>query len=333
MKKVLLIGPDCFGYNKSIASAFDPEFYKVLTIDYAEQYGQINLLNKISYFISRERLKATSRLLQDLNKYILNTYHEVNPEIVLIIKGNVLAEETISEMQGSKKILWMLDGISFYPQSLKLAELMDTVFLFEKTDSEIVRKINKNCYYLPIGFDSDIYKKLPLKKDIDLLFIGTLYPSRIRLLQKIKKEFPGLKMKVYCERFRFYKTPSRYLRSLFDKVFINKFVTPHKANILYNRSRICLNMHHEQSIYGINPRFFEIIGSDGYQLVDHKPFFQDYYPEYQSNTYCSEEELIMKIGWYLKNGERTDSKIHEEVRNYHTYRNRIEFILEKIQSA
>lgn len=335
--KVLLIGPKCFNYNQSIASAFNSDKFEVKIIDYAEQFGQINLINKISYFISSNRIATTSKLLSKLNEYILITYKQYCPDIVLIIKGDVINEETVVKMSRSKNILWMMDGIFYNPQSIKLTDKVNAVFLFEKTDIEKVKVYNKNSFYLPSAYDDQIFKKLRLEKDIDLLFIGTLHESRIKLLEKIRKKFPQLIIKVYCERFRFYKTPLKYLKSLTDTFYINRFVTPSEANILYNRSKICLNIHHEQSVYGINPRFFEILGASALQFVDHKPFIDDYFSDYNIRTYNNDEELFQMISSQFSNNlqrsetmQEKDQKLYDTVSKYHTYKNRIEYILEKI---
>jgi len=329
--KVLLIGPKCFNYNQSIASSFDSVKFDVLVIDYAEQYGRINLINQILYFFSKDRIAATEKLLVRLNKFILSTYYNYHPDIVLVIKGDTIKEKTVAKMKDSKNILWMLDGIFYNPQSIKLADKMDAVFLFEKTDVEKVKLYNKNAYYLPSAFDDQIFKKLHLKKDIDILFIGTLHESRIKLLEKLHDEFPKLVMKVFCERYRFYKTPIKYIKSLTDKVFINKFVTPVEANKLYNRAKICLNMHHEQSAYGINPRFFEILGANALQFVDQKPFIEEFFPDFDIPTYKTEEELFKMIRLHFNaNREEENKKLYETVSKYHTYKNRIDYLLEKV---
>lgn len=330
-RKVLLIGPAYFNYNRSIASAFDPDKFELRIIDYTEEFGQITFSNKIAYFFSRKRNTTTQKLLEKLNEYIIATYNHFRPDIVLVIKGDVICEKTVLEMNKSKNILWMLDGISSKPLSLKMAEKMDAVFLFEKTEVEEVKKINANTFYLPPAFDDQIFKKLQLKKDIDLLFIGILYDSRIKLLEKIHVKFPQLKMKVYCKRYWFYKTPFKYLKSLKDNVFINRFVTPAEANVLYNRTNICLNMHHKQSIYGINPRFFEILGSNSLQFVDRKPFIEEYFPDYNIYTYTTEEDLFDMIGQKFYNDIPWDDQtFYSTINKHHTYRNRVDYILERI---
>ena len=330
-RKVLLIGPAYFNYNQSIASAFDPEKFELKIVDYTEEFGQINFSNIIAYFFSGKRNITTQRLLKKLNEYILTIYNHFRPDIVLVIKGDIISEKTVLEINRSKNILWMLDGISSKPLSLKMAEKMDAVFLFEKTEVEEVKKINANTFYLPPAFDDQIFKKLQLKKDIDLLFIGILYESRIKLLEKSHLKFPQLKMKVYCKRYWFYKTPLKYLKSLKDNVFINRFVTPAEANVLYNRSNICLNMHHEQSVYGINPRFFEILGSNSIQFVDRKPFIEEYFPDFNIYSYTTEEELFDMIDQKINNNlPQEDQALYSTINKHHTYRNRVDYILERI---
>ncbi len=330
MKKVLVIGPSYFSYNQSIASAFDTEKFEVKVIDYSEQFGLITTYNKIVYTLSGNKNKTKEKLRRKLNRHIVETYQQYGPEIVLFIKGEVIFEETVSVMKESKNVLWVLDSIFNLPVSMKLAEKMNAVFLFEKTEVDGIRKINENTFFLPSAFDDRIFRKLTLQKDIDLLFIGTLYDSRVKLFEKLHQEFPDLKLKIFCKRFLFYKSPVKYLNSLKSEIFINRFVTPEKANILYNRSRICLNMHHGQSVYGVNPRFFEILGAGGYQLVDKKPYIEENFSD-QVETYHSEEELYKKISSFFKGKKIVrDQAIYDKVRASHTYKKRVEFILERI---
>jgi spore maturation protein CgeB len=329
--KVLIIGPNFLNYNRSIATAFNSDQFEFKIINYAEQYGKICLLNKIRYFVSNRRQKTTARLLSELNNHIFKVYKHYEPEIVLIIKGDTIEPEIVEKMIGSKKILWMMDGIFYNPQSIHLVDKMNAVFLFEKSDVTKVKQINPNTYYLPSAFDDKIFNDLHLKKTIDILFIGTLYPERISFLNRIRHQFPNLKMKVYCERYRFYKNPITWWNSIFDKVFINRFVQHKEANILYNKSKVCLNMHHEQSVYGINPRFFEVIGSNALLFTDHKPFLDDFFSDNKIHVFQSEENLLRLIEEHFNGVQKqTDQKLYTKIRDEHTYRKRVDFILGKI---
>jgi len=90
-------------------------------------------------------------------------------------------------------------------------------------------------------------------------------------------------------------------------------------------------MHHTQSVYGINPRFFEIMGANALQFVDHKPFIDEYFANYQIRTYKSEAGLLEMISQqFIKNEQQDDQVLYNIVSKNHTYRNRIEFILDKI---
>ena len=328
-KKVMLIGPENFGYNQSIASAFDTEIFQVQVIDYAEQFGRICMANKCRYFVASNRTETTKTLLNELNNYLIKAFNRFKPDLVVVIKGDTIDAKTLQAMSRAKRILWMMDSIFYNPQSINLVNHVEAIFLFEKSDVDKVLPLNPNSHYLPSAVDEKIYHRLHLPKDIDLLFIGTLYPERIELLRKIRKTFPQLKIKVFCERYRFYKHPVKFIKSLFDSTYINRFVTPKEANRLYNRAKICLNMHHRQSIYGINPRFFEILGSGATLITDYRPFMADYFEGAKIGIYHSEAELISAIEKALSMSN-FDENLYNEIRSQHTYRNRVEFILQSI---
>ena len=89
-KKVLLIGPENFGYNQSIASAFDADRFQVRVIDYAEQFGRICFANKCRYFLASNRAETTKTLLNELNNYLIRAFNRFKPDMVIVIKGDTI---------------------------------------------------------------------------------------------------------------------------------------------------------------------------------------------------------------------------------------------------
>jgi spore maturation protein CgeB len=90
-------------------------------------------------------------------------------------------------------------------------------------------------------------------------------------------------------------------------------------------------MHHEQSVYGINPLFFEILGSNSLHFVDRKPFIEEYFPDYNIYTYTTEEDLFDMIGQkFINDIPWEDQTLYSTINKHHTYRNRVDYILERI---
>lgn len=90
------------------------------------------------------------------------------------------------------------------------------------------------------SFDPNIYKKIETKeKDIDVLFVGSLTTRRKVILDELNKKFN-------------IKIASAYAS---------------EANVLYNRSRIVLNIHSEEFL-DTETRIFEVLGSGAFLITE-----------------------------------------------------------------
>jgi len=331
-KRVLIIGPDFFGYNESISRAFESLGFITQIIDFGEMYTPISLQNKILYNISINRNLFMSNNQIKLNKKILKKYDKFQPDIVFVIKGNKIFEKTLKKMENTIKILWMMDSIYVYPESYTKLKYFDYLFMFEKTDVTKLAEEGITAYFLPLALDESNYYPIENHiKDIDISFIGNIFPKRMEILQRLIQEFPNKNLKFYGR----YIYPSRnILQFLFRKqrqYFSNNNVKPSEANNIYNRSRICVNIHHDQSKYGVNQRFFEILGAKTLQVVDNNPFITEHFTEDEIVTYSTVDELISYCRVFLDNSpvniiENGYRKILEQ----HTFTKRIKSVLEVI---
>jgi spore maturation protein CgeB len=69
-----------------------------------------------------------------------------------------------------------------------------------------------------------------------------------------------------------------------------------QINDIYNRSRVCLNIHHVQSKKAVNPRTFEVLGSGGFLVTDRKLDEIEGFEEGEGYTFYSDDaDLIDKL--------------------------------------
>jgi len=332
VKKVLVIGPDFFRYNESVGRAFSNLGFMVETISFGEIYTPINIKNKILYNLAVNKQKFIHKNQVALNNQILNKYNIFNPDLVFIIKGNKVFDKTLKAMKKSIKVLWMMDSIYVYPESYSKLKYFNHLFMFEKTDVDRLAEEGIKAYFLPLALDEATY--YPFEKflqDIDISFIGNIFPKRMEILQKLIEEFPDKNLKFYGR----YIYPSKNLfQFMFRKqrqYFSNRNVSPDEANQIYNRSKICINIHHNQSKFGVNQRFFEILGANTLQIVDNNPFILEYFTDNEIVTYSTVEELIELCKRYLDEPPiKAIQKGHEKILKEHTFTKRIESILEVI---
>lgn len=331
MKKIFIVGPNFFGYNESVSNAFKDKGYDVKVFNHYDGYEGIKnkiLCSKLSKF---NITKFKEEYDNKLNEQILEIYNEFNPEIVMIIKGFQILPDTLEKMSKSKRILWMMDSVYRYPNVLKNIHLYDYRFMFENQDVEKLKKIGIDSYFLPLAADKKKYFPKHIEnKDIDILFIGSLYESRKQMFERLMIDFKDINICVYG-KYTDIKNPTSYIKYLnknIRKVFKNCYVNSNEVNNLYSKSKICINLHHEQSKDGCNPRFYEILASRAFQIVDYNEYIIRNYGN-KVLHFTDYEDLKKKIYMYLNNEQERNRLIqgYSEIMENNYFENRIELIL------
>lgn len=332
-KKVLIIGPDFWGYNESIKRAFQKLGYITDIISPKKIYSN-SLLKRA---INRYKLLFNPEYYENLlkvNQFILKKYNIFKPDITMVIKGSMLTEDTIKKMKDSKIILWVMDSIFQVKRAYENINLYDYRFMFEKTDIERLKREGIDSFFLPLALDESVYFPIKnQKKDIDLLFVGNLNSKRQFILEKLIKDFPKFIIQIYGGYVGLIplKRHYKYYFKGYRKYFKNRTVKPSEANKLYSRTKIALNIHHEQSKYGCNQRFFEILGTKTFQLVDNNKFIDERFSD-KVITYENYNDLKNKILKYLSDESSRSiiaEKGYQEVIKNHTFTQRIKHILNK----
>lgn len=139
-------------------------------------------------------------------------------------------------------------------------------------------------------------------------------------------------LEMLSERYKMYlytikKTP-------FLPKIINRGIAGSKKEsaFIFRYSKINLNMTLRSIRSGIPLRAFEIIGSGGFLLTNYQEDYLDCFePGIDYVYYESYEDLLEKVEYYLSHeSERAQiaKNGYEKVKKYHTYKNRVETMLE-----
>lgn len=304
--KVLIIGPDFYSYNKSISDAFIKFGYQTLVFTYDEKpitSIEKSIRNKIAYRFSSKKILENH--YKTINFNVLKNYYSYNADIVFVVKGDILYNETVEKMKTSKTILWMMDSVLKIPKILQSIQSYDYRIVFEKKDVDYLQKIGINSNFVPLAFDEEIYFPNSIQiKDIDIFFVGNLYPERRKTLQNVVKSFNKYNIKIFGKYLRLNAigTYFNYYVLNYKKYFTNQNISSTKVNEFYNRSKIILNIHHKQSQDGCNPRVFEILGSRGFQIVDNNNYIsKEFNLGEDLVVYYDEKDLIKKIHYFIHN--------------------------------
>ncbi len=333
-KKVLIVGPNFYGYNDSVARAFNKLGFatKVLYFLDADVEG---FKEKVLLHLTADKEKLFLKKRIKYNTYFKKEYDDYQPDILFLIKGAILTPETVAEARKkSLVILWMMDSIYLNPTSYILRNVVDHIFLFEQTEIPKLAAEGITAHFLPLALDESVYFPIEGTKDIDLLFVGALYPNRVKLLNKIIERFPEKNIKIYGNLFSPWRKPLKFLFRKNKHIYINKNVQPSELNKLYSRSKVCLNIHHSQSVDGVNQRFFEILGAGALQVCDYKTFIGDNFSEGDLGWYKNEEELMEKLKECFVNAEPLKEKAlngFAKTLQLHTFKERVRFILNSIK--
>lgn len=332
MKKVLIIGPEYFSINESIANAFSEFGFKTKIFNFSESYP-VNYKTKITHgFLSKLGLNYFINKYNDkINKEILEIYKIYNPDIVLIVKGHKIYKDTLMEMQNANLVLWMMDSVKRVNSIMSTIKLYDFVFVFEEEDVVFLKQKNIKALHLPLALDQNLYWPNNNDKVIDIIFIGSLYPERIKLLKQIIKEFPEKKIVVYGFFPSWFINLKNFnLRIGGNRDIFNlKPVNPKDVNLLYSKAHVILNLHLNYSLSGCNLRFFEIAGTKSIQIVNRKTIIDKEF-NMESLVFDEDQQLIKIINDIFKGNIDTDKiveGVYQDVIKNHTYKNRIETIL------
>ena len=312
MKKVLILSSPFYGYQDSVARAFETLGYAVRVETYDEPVHPFRGINKWRHKLAwdKERVKQENRLKYDA--YIKQVYDDYRPDIVFSYNGLILLDERLDYFrQRSKVIIWMYDSVQRADRTPCVEHInhADAVFCFEQSDVDFYERMGRKSYFLPLACDTSIYYPIEtVRKDIDILFVGTIYTSqrRIRILEMLADHYPDKKLLFYGGYKLIEKDPVGWMTRGWKNVFTNKNVPPAEVNRLFARTKVALNIHHEQTRNGANQRLFEASGAGAYQICDTNDYIESLFGNDTIGLYHDDTELISQIDWALNPANETE---------------------------
>ena len=157
----------------------------------------------------------------------------------------------------------------------------------------------------------------------------------MRLIKQVVNHYPQAKILVYGWYKPFVKMPIKWLFREKRDVFKNKNIPPAKVNELFARTKVALNIHHEQTFHGANQRLFEARGAGVYQVCDANPYIESLFPNGEVGLYHNEEEMFERISWALDENNREERErrayaAYNIIIEQHTFTTRVKEMLKVI---
>lgn len=314
------------------------------------KYSLYNTKCSFNKSLNREEINniVFNDLLIEYNKKLLHQVFSINPDVLLVLKGDIILPETVEKIRKNSDatlVLWCYDSALRLANVLKSGKYFHYFYTYEPSDISKLYKYNIHANYLPMAYDPYSYFKIENMSNSferDICFVGVLHDGYIErkiLLESIISFYKDLKIEIWGKSWTWYNPFLQYeyhfKRKALGKHINNYNIPPKEVNQIYNTTKICLNIHHRQSKEGVNPRTFEILGSGGFQLVDYKPKLEEMFAiDKEIVFYRNNSDLMEKICYYMENeGERKKiaRRGNEVVKKNHTYRQRVETILSSIE--
>lgn len=178
MKKILLIMPKYFGYEKYICERLEKRGFKVYLL--YENLDEISLLYRFIYVYKND---FKLRLIKHYYERKYNRLPE-NIEVVLVIRGETITEEIIGQLKSryrnAKYIMYQWDSTNNNSNAVMVAKYFDDVLTFDPVDAKKYKWKYRPLFYIP-----ELCKST--HKTFDIAYICMLHSERVQILKKLKK--------------------------------------------------------------------------------------------------------------------------------------------------
>lgn len=349
MKKVFIIAPNYFGIDHSIANAFRSEGFDVCLMNYRDKYYMVErIAGKISRLVPF--VKCITNMIFRLfllidNRYLVRILYAEKPNMIFIVKGENIMPSTImhiKEKLGIPCISYQWDD-PFYSYEehklyddyrknnfLKSMKLYSHIFIFDKHYISKIKNLGINkVSYLPLATDANNYRKLEYSDEehkqysYDVCFVGIPFPNRIKMFDALK----GFRFGVFGDKWDSFLLGRR-------RDYYRGKAKGEKVLKLYCSSKIILNIHHPQSVLGVNTRTFDILACEAFEIVDYKEGIEDLFKVGEEIVcYKDASELQGLIDYYLLHPEERKKISHRgfnRVMKNHTWKHRIQQVMKKL---
>ncbi len=289
----------------------------------------------------RKRFPVLEKLeIVRLNRLLFRRAVADNPDFVLVAGGHRVLSATVQRLKekGLRTALWTIDPPIYFSPLIRSAPYYDHVFCGGTEAVEILKEhLDKPPVWLPFACDAKVHKPWAAegheKKGYaaDLVFVGSYYPNRLELLEKLC----GFNLVVRGPGWE--QTPAD--SPLKEKIRPG-WVAPEEWIRMFSLARIVVIIHYQDGrapCYQASPKVYEALACSAFVLVDNQPdVFRVFRDAEHLVSFTDSEGLRRQAEYYLRRPEergRISAQGRREVLANHTYRQRVEKILEIVKAA
>jgi spore maturation protein CgeB len=343
-ERVLVVGQPFHEFVRMVSDGFRACGVSVKTSEY--EVPRQDPIQQLQYALSKDRVLRRNEAMKRANALALErSVMSHKPDYVVVMNGGEVtnAARSFCTKHGIRMAMWAHDPCSRFKWIADAAHSYDTIYTHELNDLEILSQ-SGTPHFLPMAYDPTRYFPIDeeVVEDVDVSFVGAIrrtYGRRSELLRGLSKELKGSRLEIWSDPTPFY-SPFRYQDFLIMIAGGNSTVrrsrfTHEQNSKLYNRTKLCLNIHQELEHKAVNPRSFEILGSGGFLLTD-MPLkaIEDFEDGRDYVAYTGFDDLLQKSREYLRDEEarrRIEESGHRKALKSHTYAARSAEILKGLR--
>lgn len=298
---------------------------------------------------SRTGLKAIGRAIRpaavhEFNSRLVQRVEQHRPDLLIAFKGQFVQRESLRTIKQLGTIPYCfypdvstLNHGPYLPQALPEYSWIFTTKSFGLRDLKELYGVDR-ASYLPHACDTDVHiPRVPLPRDVaefgcDVSFIGSWTPKKEKILSEIVKRIPGIRLRVYGDRWGNMDRTSSLATSVAFRALLGPLYSTAISCSKINLALLSERVHGSSSGDQITSRTFHIPGAGGLMLHERTRDLLDIFKEdVHCVCFCDVGELVEKIEWLLKDPDsrqRIAAAGHSLVSSQHTWDQRVRTILD-----
>ena len=316
--------PDMFGAN--VLEAVSDAGHEAVPLGPALASHKLKVIKGVAE-LSRQ---ALPRLEQRAQSRIVKAAADAACDLVISVDAR-LTPESVAALRctGARVALWFPDALVNLGRGLMLLAPYDALFFKEPHLVDRLRAmLDLPVYYLPEACNPRCHRPtVPAGTDPHLVVAGNMYPSRIRLLERLMAK--GIPVRAYGSTIPRWAggSPIRDIHAGYS-IFREE-----KARVFRSATAVLNNLHPGE-VSGVNVRLFEAAGSGAAVLSEHRPAIPALFETGEEIlTFGDFDELLEQAsrllaepGLTAKLGDAAARRAHRD----HTIGHRLATILEKV---
>jgi spore maturation protein CgeB len=254
---------------------------------------------------------------------------EANCEAVINVDGHLMPDAVMRlKANGVRVAFWFPDSVANLERQLMLLAPYDAVFFKEpQLVNRLRAMLDMPIYYLPEACNPRWHRPVAQPAtDACLVLAGQMYPSRVRLLERLILE--GIPLRLYGPNF-----PRWTGETQARTVHTGKYLAREEKARVFRSAVGVLNTLHPSELNGVNVRLFEAAGSGAAVLTEFRPALPDLFDIGEEVlAYRDFDELVSNAkrmfaedGLAARLGDAAARRAHRD----HTYELRLDTILEQ----